>query len=1482
MKNRLRNFFVLSSTLVCLLLTSSVFSQQTLTQINGWNAYVHLPASYNNSSTTTYPTIIFLPGIGEIGTNPSALISQGPGAYISQGWNGNVDINGNTVEFIVISIQPPGGYPNEIAVNEKIQTIKSQYRVNTNKLYLTGLSHGGWCSTTFVTGDPLGGPYNYASQIAAVVEVQGMVPDDNSPYPGLFDNFANAGGRLLGFEQIYDNRGMPTRVNRMNATKPNSAIYVQTNFGGGGHCCWNEYYGGQGTQPGIFLLDGINQNLYQWLARQSLGNTVPPPPPTINQPPVANAGTDKIILLPTTSATLNGSGTDVDGIITAYEWTKISGPTGVIITNANNAQATITSLTQGIYSYQLKVTDNSGNSSTDLVQVTVNALINVLPTANAGTDQTTTLPTNTANLSGSGADTDGSTTYYQWSQVSGPSYATFSNTNSGFTSISNMVQGYYTFQLKVTDNAGAIATDNVVVTVNAAVALPPTSGCNSNSPVTYTLSQTGSGEIYRPNGSLWKGGDTIKITGTNYSVIEFSNVGGDPCRPLVIMPMTTVTTPIFRLTGDCRYIKIWGGKTPYGIKVANGTLAIASSHHIEVDNVECFGGNIGVYCKQNVEYGNRQTWYPNYRMTKFTFKNMWIHDIDGEGMYIGITQPDGMKVRSTYSGQDTMIIPIRLDSVEVSNCIVERTNWDAIQISNARNGNKIFNNTIRDYGRINMNSQQAGIILGGNTNGDIYGNSITKGTGNGIQIFGHGVINVYDNTLDSCGHDGVSNTNGTQGQQSVYASDYITTTEPNPKQTMNIYGNTIKNPKTAGAVYITGYANNSFPSSVYNNNFCIPNAPANWQFVYIKSFVTGSTATNNILSCGTVVVTANVPPVANAGSDIVVTLPSSSTSLPGSGTDQDGSIASYVWNLLSGPAGSNIISSNAAMATVNALVQGVYSYELTVTDNGGATAKDTIFVTVSAGMTLLPAVNPANTVTGLDYKYYEGSWNILPPFETITPIKTGTTSGFDLSVANRNDQFGFSFTGFITVPTDGVYTFYTTSDDGSNLYIDNVLTVNNDGLHPSLEKSGTIGLKAGKHAIRGVFFEQGGENIFNVSYEGGGLPKQSVPVSSLFRIATANNLPTVNAGANQSVTLPTSSTTLTGAASDSDGSIANYTWTEIAGNGGVFSNPSAAVTTVSGLTQGTYQFQLRVTDNAGAVATALTEVTVNASNITTKIIRVNVFGGTNAFTDNKWNNWNTNVGTNSSTYNYEDQSLSTVYSSITGDKRIVDNGVNYANGSTACPANVLRYNTAATSQRTLTISGLNPVKKYTLEFYASRALTGNKTVYAIGNVADTIDTDYNLNDYANFINIAANNTGTLVVELSRIGTWNYLAGFSIIEQAETVAPAARSAASDVITKGAPQISQGETLVEMGANAVSVYPNPFVGSFKVQLNNSTKGEYILSLSGISGQTVLYKKINKINNSMVETLNVSHLPAGTYVLQIIAVATGNKSVHKVIKN
>lgn len=239
-------------------------AQQSLTQIDGWNAYVHLPASYNNGAYLNYPTIIFYPGLGEIGTVASKVIASGPGAYIAQGWDGNVIVDGKTIEFIVISLQPPNAYPNEIILNSRLQTIKRNYRVDTNNVFLTGLSHGGWCSSTFVTGDAYGGPYTYASQIAAIVTVQGVVPDDNQPYPNLFDNFALSGGKLISFEQRLDRRGGDAVAARMNAAVAGSAQFIETNFGGGGHCCWNQFYGGQGTTPGS-LING--RTIYEYFGK---------------------------------------------------------------------------------------------------------------------------------------------------------------------------------------------------------------------------------------------------------------------------------------------------------------------------------------------------------------------------------------------------------------------------------------------------------------------------------------------------------------------------------------------------------------------------------------------------------------------------------------------------------------------------------------------------------------------------------------------------------------------------------------------------------------------------------------------------------------------------------------------------------------------------------------------------------------------------------------------------------------------------------------------------------------------------------------------------------------------------------------------------------------------------------------------------------------------------------------------------------------
>ena len=66
----------------------------------------------------------------------------------------------------------------------------------------------------------------------------------------------------------------------------------------------------------------------------------------------------------------------------------------------------------GVYQFQLKVTDNQGATATDVILITVNAAVNIPPTANARADQAITLPVNTIILSGGGSDADGTVVSY--------------------------------------------------------------------------------------------------------------------------------------------------------------------------------------------------------------------------------------------------------------------------------------------------------------------------------------------------------------------------------------------------------------------------------------------------------------------------------------------------------------------------------------------------------------------------------------------------------------------------------------------------------------------------------------------------------------------------------------------------------------------------------------------------------------------------------------------------------------------------------------------------------------------------------------------------------------------------------------------------------------------------------------------------------------------------------------------------------------
>jgi hypothetical protein len=97
-------------------------------------------------------------------------------------------------------------------------------------------------------------------------------------------------------------------------------------------------------------------------------------------------------------------------------------------------------------------------------------LMNVVPVADAGLNQTITLPTHTATLTGTGTDADGDVVAYLWSQVSGPAPSVITNPGNPSTSVTFTVAGTYVFQLMVTDDGGATGVDTASVTVNQGAA----------------------------------------------------------------------------------------------------------------------------------------------------------------------------------------------------------------------------------------------------------------------------------------------------------------------------------------------------------------------------------------------------------------------------------------------------------------------------------------------------------------------------------------------------------------------------------------------------------------------------------------------------------------------------------------------------------------------------------------------------------------------------------------------------------------------------------------------------------------------------------------------------------------------------------------------------------------------------------------------------------------------------------------------------
>lgn len=134
---------------------------------------------------------------------------------------------------------------------------------------------------------------------------------------------------------------------------------------------------------------------------------------------------------------------------------------------------------------------------------------------------------------------------------------------------------------------------------------------------------------------------------------------------------------------------------------------------------------------------------------------------------------------------------------------------------------------------------------------------------------------------------------------------------------------------------------------------------------------------------------------------------------------------------------------------------------------------------------------------GIKYNYYEGSWEKLPDFSKLAPVKSGVVDNFNINERKVDLYYGFTFDGYINVPETDVYSFYLRSDDGSKLIIDDTKILDNDGTHGMDEKRLDVALEKGLHKIAIQFFQHGGGQGLKLEWKQMGKDRKLVDKSVL-------------------------------------------------------------------------------------------------------------------------------------------------------------------------------------------------------------------------------------------------------------------------------------------------------------------------------------------------------------------------------------------------
>uniref|UniRef100_A0A8C5G3F6 PKD domain-containing protein n=1 Tax=Gouania willdenowi TaxID=441366 RepID=A0A8C5G3F6_GOUWI len=201
--------------------------------------------------------------------------------------------------------------------------------------------------------------------------------------------------------------------------------------------------------------------------------------------PVANAGPNQVIQLPRNSITLYGNQSTDDHDSLSYEWSLSPESKDKVIEmqGVRTPILQLSAMQEGDYTFQLTVTDSSGQQDTAHVTVIVQPENNKPPVADAGPEKELTLPVDRTTLDGSKSRDDQKIATYHWKKTSGPDGARIENADSAVATVTGLEVGSYEFTLTVTDERKLESSDIVTVIVREEKDQPPIARVVSSPPI---------------------------------------------------------------------------------------------------------------------------------------------------------------------------------------------------------------------------------------------------------------------------------------------------------------------------------------------------------------------------------------------------------------------------------------------------------------------------------------------------------------------------------------------------------------------------------------------------------------------------------------------------------------------------------------------------------------------------------------------------------------------------------------------------------------------------------------------------------------------------------------------------------------------------------------------------------------------------------------------------------------------------------------